>query len=842
MLGAPAWAQTETQAQPQAAARTAGTAIADLYRQLCTVPLDPVAVYKIRDASLDREDLHLSLNDGTIAFTRAVNGRITGALFAGEGEILVVPPDFTERHSLSLFAGTAVLSERITLAYLRFADDSVIRDLNPYLRPPEDAAGFIERNNTVASQLAEADCLRTLIGITYAPPASPRAYAGEFLFGRFNGEKLGGFEVSFDPMVSEQISARQVAFTLRGRHYDLWMSFPMRSLRKDPDPAVPLPHRVIEITDYRIRMDVTPPRDLAGSATLTLKTLQTGPRAVLFELSRYLKLSSIELESAGREPVKLDFIQNEAIEGSQLASRGNDTVTVVFPQPLTAGQTLQLKFTYAGAVMSDAGGGLLYVGARGTWFPNRGPAMSNFDLEFRYPPEWKLLATGKKVSESARDGMQEIRFVSERPVPLAGFNLGRYVETPVDTPATRLLVYSARAMEADFARTQRPLPRPPVIARPEQRRPAGAAPLSSPPPPLLPNPSEKAHTVGRNAADMIEFLTPRIGAFPFSSLSLTQLPGPNSQGWPGLVFLSSYVFLDRTERERSRFSTDEMNDWVFDHVMTEHEVAHQWWGNHVFWDSYRDQWIMEALANYCALLKLEQDDPELLHRILEQYRDDLLEAPEGANTHPFREAGPVRLGGRLNSSRFTGAYDPVIYGRGTWLIHMLREMLKDAAASARPRPRPGAAAPPPRDPDALFYSVLRGIQSRFAGKKISTRDFLAAFERALPPSAAFENRKSLEWFFDGWINGSAIPALKLDNVRITPSGTRTFAAGVIVQADAPGLLVTSVPLYAAGSGKEPPVLVGRVFADGERTEFRLAVPAGTRRILLDPFRAVLRQP
>ena len=33
-----------------------------------------------------------------------------------------------------------------------------------------------------------------------------------------------------------------------------------------------------------------------------------------------------------------------------------------------------------------------------------------------------------------------------------------------------------------------------------------------------------------------------------------------------------------------------------------HEIAHQWWGNLVGWQSYRDQWLSEATANYAGLL------------------------------------------------------------------------------------------------------------------------------------------------------------------------------------------------------------------------------------------------
>ena len=841
-----ALAQTETAVQPQASPKTAGAATADLYRRLGNLPLDPAAVYQVRDASIDREDVHISLTDGTIAFTREVNGRITGALFEGEGEILVVPPDYTERHSLSLFSRVAVLNERFSLAYFRFADDSILTGLNPFLRPPEEPREFFEKHNALALSLSGADSLRTLIGVTYAPRSLPSQYAGEFLYARLAGEKLGSLEVSFDPMLPEQVSVRQIAFTLRGRYYDLWMSFPMHSARpspsreapppNSPSPPSPLPpSKIVEITDYKIRMEVRPPTDLAGAATLTLRSFQSGPRALLFELSRYLKLASVAWEDAGHPPVNLDFIQNQALEGSQLARSGNDTVTVVFPRPLVAGETLHVKFSYAGSVMSEAGGGLLYVGARGTWFPNRGPAMSNFDLEFRYPAEWKLLATGNRVTATVKDGIEESRFVSEHPIPLAGFNLGKYVSTAINAGATKVEVYSSRGVEADFAR-QRPQASPPLPSRPSR---------GLPPPPTLPapipDPSQKAAMVGKRAAEMIDFLAPRIGPFPFSSLSLTQLPGPNSQGWPGLVFLSSYVFLDKEARERSRFGAIDMYDWVFDHVMTEHEVAHQWWGNNVFWESYRDQWLMEGLSNYCALLKLERDDPALFRKMLDQYRQDLLQKPLHGDDQPYKEAGPVRLGLRLNSSRFAGAYDPVVYGRGTWLVHMLREMLKDAAVAP---PRSRAKAGPPAasaDPDALFFSALQDLQTRFAGKKMNTRDFLAAFEKVLPPTGSFEDRKSLDWFFDGWINGSAIPAIQLEDVRLAVAGGRTVASGFVVQKDAPELLVTSVPIYAV-VGEGTPAFVGRVFADGERTEFKLAVPAGTRKLLLDPYSTVLRQP
>ncbi len=60
---------------------------------------------------------------------------------------------------------------------------------------------------------------------------------------------------------------------------------------------------------------------------------------MLFELSRFLSVKEVTEEA---RPV--EFIHNPAIEGSQLARRGNDVVAVFLPAPLQAGQKIELSF------------------------------------------------------------------------------------------------------------------------------------------------------------------------------------------------------------------------------------------------------------------------------------------------------------------------------------------------------------------------------------------------------------------------------------------------------------------------------------------------------------------
>src|SRR5215467_11915608 len=171
-----------------------------LYLQLGHVGLDPSRVYQVREASLDRPSIHISLEDGTIAFTQDVFGKITGAFFEGEGEILLIPPSEVERRSMSLFTGMAILEERFATAYFRFNDD-LPSDLRPDMRDAENKKEFGERWNATVKNLASTDAMRLLLTFSKMIPSSSGSVEAEsapaspkpdrFLHVRLQGTKLG---------------------------------------------------------------------------------------------------------------------------------------------------------------------------------------------------------------------------------------------------------------------------------------------------------------------------------------------------------------------------------------------------------------------------------------------------------------------------------------------------------------------------------------------------------------------------------------------------------------------------------------------------------------------------
>lgn len=799
--------------------------------------LDKARVYQIREVTLERAAFHITFDDGTIAFTEDVAGHVTGAFFEGEGEVLLIPNNQAERSSMMLFTGAAVLEEKFVTGYFRFNDDT-FAELQSSLRPTPDSQQFVSQWDSAARNLAQLDALRLLLtfsnslptsggqesaGAASKPPADDR-----MLHARLQGRNLGTFDLYFDSLAAEQIWAGQQKTVEGESYYDVWSAFTLgHPGGRSGDAAGVMGEEAkpeaFSVSQYKIRAKVTPPTRLEADATLHLEVRQAGQRAVLFELSRFLQVSKVEAD--GRP---LEFIHNQALEGTQLARRGNDLVAVVFPQPLRAGQQIDLHFVYGGDVLSEAGAGLLYVGARGTWYPNRGLEMARFDLQFSYPPGWTLLATGKR-SEDAPSSLptdeQTSHWISDRPMPIAGFNLGKYSRVSAQAGNVTVEAYAASGVERSFPQgsTQALVPPPP-----------GGFPARRPSqivvPARLPSPAHNAQAVANSSARAVEFFAHRFGPYPYTSLALTQMPGEISQGWPSLIFLSSFSFL--TPEEQSQLHMSAVAKLLSENVIA-HETAHQWWGDLLSWKSYRDQWLFEALANYSALLLLESESPQQFHVVMEKYRQDLLaKNKEGS---PLADAGPVTFGTRLNCSHFSQGYDAISYGRGTWLFHMLRTMLRDAEWKSS-----GRAALSDAQADAPFLHALSRARERYQERAINTREFLQVFEEELPPSLRYEGRKSLDWFYEGWVNGTSLPHLELQSVKFSPKPGGSAVTGTILQKDAPQELVTLVPVYAVLAGKN--VLLGQVFADGLETNFHFSAPPGTRKIVLDPYQTLLTRP
>src|SRR5207248_983552 len=178
-----------------------------------------------------------------------------------------------------------------------------------------------------------------------------------------------------------------------------------------------------------------------------------------------------------------------------------------------------------------------------------------------------------------------------------------------------------------------------------------------------PNPLERLQGLAAEVASALEFMASKFGRPALPHLTVSPIPGAFGQGFPGLIYLSTLSYLKAPPLARTA-STGHTTGLFFEDVLQAHETAHQWWGNRVTAGSYRDNWLMEALANYSALLYLEKRrGTHSLDLMLDSYRDALLAKNESGQT--VDSAGPIVLGTRLESSQEPRAWRAVTYGKGS---------------------------------------------------------------------------------------------------------------------------------------------------------------------------------
>ncbi len=786
----------------------------EIYEALNALRVDAKQIYPISDLRLRRDGTGLTFTEGEIGFLEAYDGRVTGVVFSGRGHASANLRDPAERQSLAHFLGAPLLDQNFSGAYLRFDDDTaeeILDQLHHSGAVPKSDDSFVATWNKSLPNLNPDQSTRLLLDWVSETPA-PYFYA-ELL-----DERLGAYEVIVDHRRTDSVMMGQERWTNGNHYYDVWASFPGADATA-PSAVVPV--------SYAVDTTIASDRTIDGTATIELRAERSGERAVMLELSRLLLVQSAQ-DSNG---TALDFFQNDAIRRSELTERGNDLVFVFLPETARAGQTYGIRLTYRGNVISDAGNGVYFVGNRGIWYPHfEGLGQfATFDMTFHWPRKLQLVATGEKLEEREEGDQRVGHWRSEGRTALAGFNLGVYtIENIENQNGVKIQVAANSQLQAAIEESRRSQsiddaaainPAGPTIRR--RRR----------TPPLLVEPDEEAmptasalRDVGLEIAKAIRFEQQWMGPFPFHELVVTQVPGDMGQGFPGLLYLPSLSFLPVLAQQHAGMSGNTQETLTA--IIPYHEVAHQWWGNVVGWDNYRDQWLTEGLSNYIALVgaDLEKPGEHLLTHRLDAYRKELTTTASGQETAPD-DAGPLVHGYRLVSSRDPDAFPKVLYGKGTWVFHMLRMMLQDPAS---------------KNPDERFIKLLRALLESHHYRALTTDDFQKAIERVMTPSMAIEGGHSMDWFFEQYVRSTGVPAYAV-KYTVRPGAKGFQVRGSLIQKNVPDDFVLRVPVYGQAQGGKP-ILLGSVVTSGEETAFQFVSATSPKRLLIDPQMTLLCLP
>jgi aminopeptidase N len=168
-----------------------------------------------------------------------------------------------------------------------------------------------------------------------------------------------------------------------------------------------------------------------------------------------------------------------------------------------------------------------------------------------------------------------------------------------------------------------------------------------------------------------------------------------------------------------------------------HELAHQWGGQGVGGQNYRERWLSEGMAQYAAALWVQHTRGERTFRgVLRRLARWALRAGP---------AGPIQLGFRLGHlQRDPQVYRAIVYDKGAYVLHMLRGLVGDEA----------------------FFRSLRTFQERERYTKAGTDDLREVMEEV--------SGRDLKPYFDAWVYGTDVPALRAEwRTSPVPGGQRT---------------------------------------------------------------------
>ena len=779
----------------------AGTG-ADVARGIRENSFDHDECYRVRDFSIVKDDLKIYLTDGHLIFAKPVAGRRIAAVFTadvegGDGEVILLPPNRAERTSLAAYIDAPNLDEHFRAALFLFtgADyDALLSQLpnNPANHKDPAAAAALDQAWTLTLESLSAR-FQTRLALDLAGGAAARS--GLFA-GLFSSPKLGAFEVIFDPFTQEQIIAGQVNSRNDRFYFDTWTSFEARSFRKAP----PVERDDVHLSDYRIQATVNPDLTLDAVTRVKVKPSADGLAAVTFGITPQMAVTSATVDGRAAELLQPDAPRMTMARG------GNDVFLVFPPEPLRAGREYEFEFHHSGKVIVDAGERVFFVTARGNWYPMHNFQFANYDIQFRYPRDLDLVAAGDVVEEASDGDWRVTRRRTAAPIRFAAFNLGNFEHVRVESSNLVIDVCANRALER--ALQPKVFDLLPVLPAPgKPRRVDLTVPIT---PPMPHDPLERLQTLASEIASSVEFMTAKFGPPALPHITVSPIPGTFGQGFPGLIYLSTLSYLKSLPAGNGTLTQSQA--LYFDDLLEAHEVAHQWWGNRVTASFYRDGWLMEAMANVSALLYMEKSKGRHSTDVmLDSYRDLLLEKTQGGQT--VESLGPIVFGLRLENSQLPSAYRSITYGKGTWIMQMLRRRMGDER----------------------FGSMLAEVLRRYDRRDITTEEFRALAARFLP---ARSEDPQLTSFFDQWVYATGIPTLKL-SWSVKGKAPDVRLVGTVTQADVVPDFTALVPVEIQPA--RGPAITRWVRTSSDPVTFTVPLNQAPAKVVLDPHNAVLRR-
>jgi hypothetical protein len=712
------------------------------YVELRNVSVDAKAL-QVKDLVLAKDAATFTLT-GTIHLVAAVGGKVTGAVFLGEGAMKYVPPIAAERGMLRILTRGEDFNETFERAVFRFTDDTAesitARATGAAAGDASRARDALEQTNR-ALRLQLKDNLHARI-LNDVLAGVPGGLFHAYISGRKYSDKLAymvdprgaGFVAPEEIQLLSWATNREGIFT--GHHFSDVYAKPRR-----PDST---PGGWIDIEHHTLQTEIRQSAELIGTAETRFVSMFDGLSAVPLSLFPALRVSAVT-DGAG---AALPFIQEAKEEDADL--------WIVLPKPLAKGERFTIRTTYKGKdAVTAEGNDNFYPVARTNWYPNNVGMKdyATYDITFTVHKRMRIVGTGDFVEERVEGDNYVSRWKTDYPLSVAGFNLGLF-KRDEGKIGDYTVVALANTMPSN------------MISELSRALPIGSYDTAS------------ANRLALSEAQLsMQIFSDYFGPLTFKRVHITQQTACNyGQAWPGVIYIPTCYYWNPTLRHQLGFTQNVGGYW--DSVAS-HEVGHLWWGHAVGWNSYRDQWMSEGFASFAASLFLQAaypKEPETFGK----YWKSMLEQLTQKNENGFRpiDAGPLTQGYRLDSARTGAVTRYLIYPKGAYILHMLRMMMWDRGSA-----------------DARFKAMLRDFIATNRNRPITTEDFKQSVEKHMLPDMNLDGDGSMNWFFRQYVYGTELPTYKFEQGIDAVDGQKILKLKLTQSGVSDGFKML-VPLYA----------------------------------------------
>lgn len=708
------------------------TSYPDMYNAIVGLTIDGSEGYTV-SSLLQREAALFTLEGGTLVLTKPLFGTVRALVYSGPGTFDYEPPIDVEKEQLARFYGTPSLKKKIT-GMVMFFSDTTIAELKPDMKKGVGEASV----GTLSGLLKTAIDYSSSYDPHWMFPALEQAMLENktsSMFYAYIECEDGPFLYAIDPFSEEEVSLHRFAKRTRLGTFDLDIINQFHTESEYVNKAGEVEDKsLIHIDNYKVDCSLSTKMDMTVTAAVQFTGMQDGYSWIPFNLYYDLEVISA--------------MWDDGTPAVYFKGKRGKTLWVRMNTPIKKGAKYTLKLAYSGQIMNRYGDLLVLWSSTG-WYPTHGDHQrSVFAVNFHYPSRYVLAGVGDNVSTNEDTDKEVItsRWVTNEPIRNCSFNIGKFKQTEFDDddripPLTILMNEGARSG------------------------------------------SKMDIQVGQDIANSMAFFQQLYGPLPVKKFFATETPLVHEGAFPGLLHLPASTF-ERTDE----FGVDEMN--------RAHQVAHQWWGTGVDFQTYHDQWLSEAFAEYSGLMYMQliRKDNNLFFNKLNGWRDRIAGNRKSVFT-TGTEAGPVWLGYRTSTSTTAGDYNLIIYEKGAWVLHMLRNILIDIKTMKEDR----------------FFAMMKDFYTTYQGKRASTKDFMTTVEKHVG--------MDMSWFFNQWVYGTSIPKY-------------TYATKTEKQADGSYKVTMRVKQENVPAGFQMPIPLEVNFGDNKLVRLRIMVSKPEEDIVL----------